>query len=348
MYVANKSSPVPAVYLIHENDQWLEPLVEAMNDLGIPFDTLHMNEQQLDFATTPPPGVYYSRMSASSHTRGHRSAPELTVGYLEWLGAHDVDVVNAAHVLDLEISKARQYAKLQACGVAVPESIFVTRLEDISPAAASIGYPVVVKPNRGGKGLGVTRFDDSVQLERALRELSADAAGNLWGPDGIALVQRYVRPASGRITRAEFVGGKHLYSVSVDTAGGFELCPAEACIVDLACPVGSGAEGPSSGDDAGGFVILESDEQPELIAKFERFLAVNGIDIAGIEYLVDSAGDAWTYDVNTNTNYNPRAERNAGLADTDGAGMRAVARHLFERLSARYSQTTEQVRGAAA
>ena len=33
------------------------------------------------------------------------------------------------------------------------------------------------------------------------------------------------------ITRAEFVGGRFLYAVEVDTSSGFELCPADACTV---------------------------------------------------------------------------------------------------------------------
>ena len=44
---------------------------------------------------------------------------------------------------------------------------------------------------------------------------------------------------------------------------------------------------------------------------------------AGIEHIVDRKGRAWTYDVNTNTNYNPDAEARAGRS-----GMDAIARHL--------------------
>ena len=34
----------------------------------------------------------------------------------------------------------------------------------------------------------------------------------------------------------EFVNGKFLYAVEVDTRDGFELCPAEACELDSNCP----------------------------------------------------------------------------------------------------------------
>ena len=47
--------------------------------------------------------------------------------------------------------------------------------------------------------------------------------------DGITLVQQYIKSPEQFITRAEFVGGKYMYSVRVDTSEGFELCPADAC-----------------------------------------------------------------------------------------------------------------------
>ena len=67
---------------------------------------------------------------------------------------------------------------------------------------------------------------------------------------------------------------------------------------------------------------MEDYESP-LIPTLEKFLAANGIGIAGIEVIVDAQGRAFVYDVNTNTNYNPDAEARAGLF-----GMRAIAKHL--------------------
>ena len=56
-------------------------------------------------------------------------------------------------------------------------------------------------------------------------------------------------------------------------------------------------------------------------------MADNGIGIAGIEFIIDTSGEIFTYDVNTNTNYNSAAEAKAGLY-----GMRAIARYLGEEL----------------
>ena len=61
------------------------------------------------------------------------------------------------------------------------------------------------------------------------------------------------------------------------------------------------------------------------------FLTANEIEIAGIEFIRDESGTLFTYDVNTNTNYNARAEKDAQVPVT---GMEAVACFLGEELAA--------------
>jgi len=136
-------------------------------------------------------------------------------------------------------------------------------------------------------------------------------------------VQAYIKPAEPFIIRNEFVGGKHLYSVKVDTTGGFELCPADACeIGEAACPAGN--EEPGQGAK---FEVLKDFTHSD-IGVFEKMLRAEQIEIAGVEFLFDDKGRAWTYDININTNYNGQAETQAGIAGTDRAGMMAVAGFL--------------------
>jgi hypothetical protein len=136
------------------------------------------------------------------------------------------------------------------------------------------------------------------------------------------VVQAYIKPAEPFIIRNEFIGGKHLYSVKVDTSGGFELCPADACeIGDAACPAGDEADAPNK------FKVLTDFSHADIPA-FENMLGDEGIEIAGVEFLFDEQGRAWTYDININTNYNGQAETQAGIAGTARAGMMAVAGFL--------------------
>jgi hypothetical protein len=76
---------------------------------------------------------------------------------------------------------------------------------------------------------------------------------------------------------------------------------------------------------------VNSNEQPSqvLLSAYEDFLKGSQIHIAGIEFIVDRKGDVWTYDVNTNTNYNSDAEATAGRF-----GMRTLAEYLGDELHA--------------
>jgi hypothetical protein len=83
----------PKIYVIHENDRWTEPLVRELSHLGVPHELWFLDEGLLDLSRAPPEGVFYNRMSASSHTRDHRFAAEYTGRVLRWLERHDREVL---------------------------------------------------------------------------------------------------------------------------------------------------------------------------------------------------------------------------------------------------------------
>ena len=97
------------IFIIHENDEWEEPLQVHLYDLQIPFEDWHMDKVNINTFNTPPLGVFYNCMSASSHTRGHRYAPEYTAVVLNWLECHNRRVINNSRALSLELSKSLQY-----------------------------------------------------------------------------------------------------------------------------------------------------------------------------------------------------------------------------------------------
>ena len=75
------------------------------------------------------------------------------------------------------------------------------------------------------------------------------------------------------------------------------------------------------------FRIIKNYKKSSLIDKYEKFISANGIEIAGIEYIVDQTGKVFTYDVNTNTNYNSQAEKNSKIK-----GMKSIAEFLKKEL----------------
>src|SRR5260370_15502570 len=125
------------IYVIHENDAWVEPLRAAFSALDLPYEEWFVNEDSLDLSTSPPEGVFYNRMSASSHTRGHRYAPELTSGVLAWLEAHGRRVVNNSRALQLEINKLAQYGALALHGIRTPRTVAAVGREHLGASAKS-------------------------------------------------------------------------------------------------------------------------------------------------------------------------------------------------------------------
>ncbi len=350
--MTNHTQDTPAVYILHENPEWLPALRTGFEAENVPYRELELTTGAIDLGAEPPQGVFWSRLSASSHTRGNDHAKEYARAILRWLEAHGRRVVNGSRVLELEVSKVAQYAALAAAGFDAPKTVAVFGKDALSEKARGFALPFITKHNQGGKGLGVRRFDSYEEFDAYV--VSEEFEEPI---DGITLLQEYVVTEEPFITRAEFIGGKFHYAVRVDTsAGSFELCPAEACAVP-----GEGSDAVEDGGalpaidlgnltvastglgdfvaasaacdvpaDSGMFRIrTEITAETPLIAKLEKFLAEQGIEVAGIEFFETADGRTIVYDINTNTNYNPDVEATVELA-----GARKVARVLGEELAA--------------
>ncbi|MEK4563358.1 alpha-L-glutamate ligase [Alkalihalobacillus sp. FSL R5-0424] len=303
------------IYVIHENQEWTVHLFNRLEELGLPYEDWHLGSGAINLNEAPPEGVFYSRMSASSHTRGHRYAPELAAAVLSWLERHGRTVINNSRALQLEVSKVVQYMELEKFGVRTPKTVAAVGKDQILQAADTFeGQAFITKHNRAGKGLGVQLFQDKQALQAYLESDTFEEP-----VDGITLLQQYIQAPEPYITRCEFVGGEFVYAVRVDTSEGFELCPADACsIEDLFCPAG---EEPNAK-----FQIDPSFNEP-VLSQYAEVLKANGVQIAGIECIRDQEGNLYTYDINTNTNYNSEAEEKAGVF-----GMLEVAKYLGLRL----------------
>ena len=300
------------IYIIHENDEWLIPLRKSFKKINAPYKEWHMDKESFDFKKNPPNGIFYNRMSASSHSRGHRYAPENTKDVLGWLEKDKKRVINNSRALELEISKKKQYEELKRFNINFPKTYYAKDIKEIIENSKKFNKPFITKHNRGGRGLGVRYFKNTSELENYVNKNFENSI------DGTTLLQEYIDSNPKVITRVEFVKGEFLYAVQVDASDGFELCPADECNVEEKfCP---------ANPDGNKFMILKNYENPE-IKKYEALLKSNGIEIAGIEYIKGKDGMHYTYDINTNTNYNSIAERKSNLK-----GMDSIATFLYNEL----------------
>ncbi len=301
------------VYIIHENDEWTLSLKLELKKLEVNFEDWHVEKANIDLGKNPPEGIFYNRMSASSHARGHRYAPEFTATILNWLKHHKRRIINNGNALALEISKSLQYLKLNEVGIKTPKSIYCNSKEQIVKAADHFSKPFITKHNRAGRGLGVKLFQNKDELKTYVNGPNFEHS-----IDGITILQDYIEANPKVIHRVEFINSKFFYTVQVDASESFELCPADACNVEEQfCP---------TNPDGNKFMILKDYKNPEIVT-YEKFLKQNDIEIAGIEYMIDTGGVHYSYDVNTNTNYNSIAEKKAGMF-----GMKQIALFLREEL----------------
>lgn len=309
------------IFILHENPEWIPPFKEAFERAGVKFGEILLTSGSIDLTKPPPKGVFWSRLSASSHTRNNLYSKEYGRAVLSWLEFYGRRIINGSSVLEFEVSKIRQYLALEKFGFRVPKTLAVFGKEDLSQMAKLLQTPFITKHNQGGKGLGVRRFDELKDFENY-----ANSSEFEQGADDITLLQEYIRSKEAFITRLEFVGGKFHYAVRVDTSGGaFELCPADACEIERkqalpelaggACDIG-GANKFSLRDDI-------TSEFP-LVKKLEEFLKLYKIEVAGVEFIENDSNEFVVYDINTNTNYNKAVEENKRTKGEFGAADRVV------------------------
>jgi len=271
--------------ILFEHPQWFQPLFAELDRRGIDYKAFHADGHVFDPAEAAPPApVVFNRIAMSSFLR----APEHPIFYAQALMAHwsarGARVVNGADVLAIDASKARQMSLLAGLGLAIPATRVVHRAADLVNATDGLRFPLVVKANIGGSGAGIVRYDSADQLAAAVADgMVPDSI------DRVLLVQEYVPVRGGAITRIETLGGKYLYAIDVDGGGGFDLCPADVCLAAPGKPT---------------VTITRADAAPELIDAAERIAAAAGLDVGGVEVMIDDRdGTARFYDINALSNF---------------------------------------------
>lgn len=269
-----------AVY--YEHPEWFRPLFAALDRRGVDWAPIRIQDHDFDPGDLSAPApVILNRLAMSSFLRQDEHAlfySQAALAHWELAGAR---VINGSAAMAIDTNKARQLSLFASLGLAIPKTRAVHRQEDIVRVAADFGFPIIVKPNIGGSGSGVTRYD-------SLQEV-ADFAGTLpVGVDGVTLVQDYVPADSARVIRCELLAGKFLYAIALNGAGStFDLCPADVCMVDK----------PS-------ITIEAYQPSAEIVAAVEAVARAGNLDVCGIEYMIDERdGVARFYDINALSNF---------------------------------------------
>lgn len=299
------------IAIYYEHPDWFRPLFAELDRRGVPYVRLNAANHRFDATDGRPSySLLFNRMSPSAYLRGHGNAIFYTLHYLAYLKRHGVRVINGYDAYVTETSKALQLSLLEHLGLPYPKAVVINHSAQALEATRGLQFPVVVKPNIGGSGAGVQRFDTPERLEDATR----GRGGTLdLGIDQTGLVQEYIPAEQQRIVRVEVLGGHYLYAIRIYTPGdSFNLCPADVCqtvggaqLVRAACPV----DAPQNNLRVEGYT-----PPAEIADQVERIMRAAQIDVGGVEYMIDARdGRLYYYDINALSNFVADAPRVVGF-----------------------------------
>ena len=282
------------IAIVDEHPEWSARLIAELQSRRLAFEKIdHSNHAYDPRDRQPRYSVIVNRSSPSSHRRDHGSVlfyAEPLLAHYESLG---IPVINPVAAYRFEKSKALQTQLFERLGIRSPRTVVLNHVDQITKALDGFRFPVVVKPNVGGSGAGIERFDSRVELEARLPQLDL-------GPDHVALLQEFIEADGGAIVRIEVLDGRFLYAIRIIRgASSFNLCPADICQVPSAtslgaCPV----------DTPASLEVSRHEPPAEAIEQAIALARAASIDVGGIEYLVSrDDGHIYFYDVNATSNF---------------------------------------------
>ena len=223
-----------------------------------------------------------------------------TIHYLNWLEIQGVRIINGARAHMIGASKVMQNAIFCALNLSHPRAIAIYRPEDALTAAQRIGFPLIIKPNIGGSGKGIEKFDNIEHLTLAVKNKMVDL-----GIDHTALVQEYIQ-SDGYVYRIEVLGSQLFYSIKQKIQEGhYNYCAADGCSVEDGV-----LEAPQEDKDFD-FCVIDSGNQinpfdvsSETLNTVIDIIKSCSADLGGVEYFVEAeTGREVFYDINPYSNF---------------------------------------------
>ncbi len=301
----------PSIAIYYDHSEWFRPLFRELESRGMPYRPIRADELVIDPAeVSRRHALLFNRMSPSAWERGGGGSLFFTTQYLSALEAEGVPVLNGSAAYQLDINKSLQVSLLEKLGLPVPRTRVVFRPEKLTAAADELVFPLIVKPNVGGNGAGIRRFDSRAELAAAV-----EAGSILTGPDGVFLLQEYHAPQGQSIVRVETLEGRFLYAIRIHLGKEtFSICPADVCSLVS----GERLRGEARASGAGNDARAESFQPPpQIIDEVEKIARAGHLDVGGVEYLESERdGRRYYYDVNALSNFIADAERVDGFDPT--------------------------------
>ncbi len=279
--------------VLDEHPDWLDPLYSVFDERGVPYEKIDISTFSYNPQLKKCLPFYINRLSPSALKRGHESAFAFTLDYITHLESMGARVVNGSHTVLIETSKAKQASILSILNIPQPRTIVLNNITQIEKYISDFQFPILIKPNCGGSGAGIQKFENPDDLK------SATDAGEIDIPvNGLFILQEFIQPRDGHIVRVETINGKIAYAMRVFTDGTFNLCPSDGCDVDRSTPATDDLGYCPSTTDSDVRFELYRNPPSDVVSAVERIVAHAGMECGGIEYTVGQDGQWYIYDIN--------------------------------------------------
>ena len=220
----NLSRPIA---IVDEHPEWSARLIAELQSRRLPFEKIDHSSHAYDPRDRQPRySVVVNRSSPSSHRRDHGSVlfyAEPLLAHYESLG---IPVINPVAAYRFEKSKALQAQLFERLRIRSPRTVVLNHVDQIAKALDGFRFPVVIKPNVGGSGAGIERFDSRGR-----------AGGPRWprstsGPITWRCCRSSSKPTAARSSGSRcWTDASSTRSASSGAAASFNLCPADICQV---------------------------------------------------------------------------------------------------------------------
>jgi len=286
--------------IFYEHPTWFIPLFNELERRKLNYCLVNANNHYFNPTKLNDSfSLLFNRMSASAYLRGSENAIFYTHYYLANLEQQAVRVINGSRAFQIETSKANQLTLLDSLGLTYPNTRIVNSLKEILVAAQELSFPIIIKPNIGGRGAGITRYESFQALAKDLESGKVEL-----GIDKTLLVQEFVPAYENHIIRVETLNGKYLYAIKVYLDNNtYNLCPAEICQQETK-ETSAALEICLANTSKTGLKVEAYHPSLEIIQDVEKIVSAASIDVGGVEYLVDSrSGKRLFYDINALSNF---------------------------------------------
>ncbi len=297
------------IAFLYEHPNWSDQLIQCFKENGIELKLLNIAELAFD------PGqldvdfdLLINRVNIMPYEQHDPAVVFHTLHFLNWLELTNVQIINGARAHYTGSSKAVQNGIFAKLGLYFPQAIAIYKVADALTAAEKIGYPLIVKPNIGGSGRGVVKYDNAKELQQDI----TDHVLKL-GVDRSGLVQEYIE-SDGYIYRVEILGDQLFYAIKQKIiADQFNYCAADGCHVSVVlpeqkCELDCCTTNPTAHIE----LFVPTDD---IVAQVVSITHEAKADVGGVEFLLNpKTGYPCYYDFNPYSNFVSHGERLLGFS----------------------------------